>query len=185
MTVNIYRVNSQPDNMVLVADLMDRDRGMANQERKKLVGERLRAARAAQRPRPWTQDRLVYELEQAGRRAKIDVPSRSSSKVRVSRWENGHSYPDQVNRELLRIVFRATDEALGFSSQGETATIDAKLEPVPFQAEWTVAFEQVTSDWGSDMERRDFLRGTAFMAAASTLPALQWLTGSSEVIEKT
>lgn len=141
---------------------------------------RLRAMRRAQKPTPWTQERLAHEIEQAARHLGIRVPGRRSLKVQVSRWENGHTVPDARNRELLRRVFRATDEELGFRRVAEREPVD--FEPIAFRVSWAIGFEQAAAEWELDMNRRRFLRTSGYVAAASTTPALQWLVGQPEEI---
>jgi hypothetical protein len=141
---------------------------------------RLAAMRLAQSPNPWTQERLVHELMRAAQHTGAPVRSRASLKVQVSRWENGHVVPDAKNRVLLRLVFRTTDEELGFSDYPRGGTME--IEPVPFQADWITSFDQAASQWSLDMQRRQFLKGSAYAAAASTGPALQWFLGRPETI---
>ncbi len=126
------------------------DRRGVDSARKSLVGERLRALRAAQAPHGWTQDRLVHELEQVARRTGLPAPSKGSSKVQVSRWENGHTYPDARNRELLRTALGATDEDLGFSNSlaagAGRALVDAERAEIAVKVEELRAYiEEMTS----------------------------------------
>lgn len=39
----------------------------------------------------------------------------------ISRWENGHQIPDEMARQVLRIMYSATDAELGFTSAAPTA----------------------------------------------------------------
>ena len=146
------------------------------------VPNRLSAYRAARLPHGWTQERLVLELELAGKALGIPVASRASLKVQISRWENGHHPVSENYRALFRHIFNATDEQLGFTTFCRDESIEDDLEPVSFKGTWVVAFHQAASDWEVDMERRDFLRTAAFAAGASTSPALQWLVSDPEVI---
>jgi transcriptional regulator with XRE-family HTH domain len=71
----------------------------------------------ARRDRDWSQTRLIAEMERAaGRRGKT-LPSRETLKSRISRWENGHSTPDDFYRLLLREAFGLDDGELGFAIQ--------------------------------------------------------------------
>ena len=51
---------------------------------------------------------------------------------------------------------------------------------VPFRDSWTETFDQAAEEWKSDVQRRSFLRGSTYLAAASVTPALQWLLGHPE-----
>jgi hypothetical protein len=151
---------------------------------KALHPNRLRQYRLSRPPRGWTQDRLILELETVGAAMEIPVATRASLKVQVSRWENGYPVSDEY-RTLFRHIFRATDAQLGFPTGVVDERMAAGLVPVAFHATWGDAFGQVAKDWDVDMRRRGFLKGAAYVAAASTSPALQWLLGESEVIAQT
>lgn len=139
----------------------------------------LRRLRASQRPRPWTQDRLIWEIECVARELGVDVASRASLKVQVSRWENGRVAVGPEYRRLFRHIYRATDEGLGFTATAAGETMAASLPPVLFCGSWAEAFAQAAEEWDVDVERREFLKATAFVTAA-TSPALQWLLGQPE-----
>lgn len=145
------------------------------------VPNRLKEYRLAQRPRPWTQERLIHELQRVGAHLGVDVASRTSLKVQVSRWENGENIGEKY-RALFRFIYKATDMELGFCDTSTRETLVPQLAPVAFLGNWTEAFDQAAKEWKSDMERRGFLRGSAYGAAASTTPALQWLLGAPEAV---
>src|SRR6476659_2918325 len=71
--------------------------------------------RTARRDRDWSQTRLIAELQRVALRRGIALPSLETLKSRVSRWENGHSVPDEFYRQLLREAFGMDDHELGFS----------------------------------------------------------------------
>lgn len=142
----------------------------------------LRAMRLAQQPKPWTQDRVVYELERLGRELRIPVASRRSLKVQVSRWENGHIEVGENYRVLFRRIYKATDEQLGFVKSGAGGSAASVLAPVPFKGTWDAAFDLAAQEWKTDLERRDFLKGAAYVTGAASVPALQWLLGQPEPV---
>lgn len=72
---------------------------------------RIKAARVA---RGWSQARLVSELSRMAARQGKHLPDPATVKSRVSRWENGHSKPDDFYRQLLREAFGMDDRELGF-----------------------------------------------------------------------
>jgi hypothetical protein len=77
----------------------------------------------------WSQARLISELKRRGRAAGFAVMGRSSLKTALSRWENAHFVPDQHYRRLLRDIFGATDDELGFASVTVCA-VDQNLRSV-------------------------------------------------------
>jgi hypothetical protein len=145
---------------------------------------RLREYRLSQRPKPWTQGRLIYELERVGAAMGVAVASRPSLKVQVSRWENGHHPVSDDYRRLFRHIYRATDTELGFAGKPVDEKMSSSLTPVSFHTSWVDSFESAVKDWDVDVERRSLLKGATFLATASTSPALQWLLGQSEVIAR-
>lgn len=140
---------------------------------------KLRWHRVSQRPGPWTQDRLICEIECVARELGTHVASRASLKVQVSRWENGRVAVGSEYRTLFRHIYRATDEELGFTCAVNDETMAGSLTPVSFHGSWVEAFGQAAEEWDVDVERRDFLKGAAYVIAA-TSPALQWLLGHPE-----
>ncbi len=114
---------------------------------KAAVANQLRAYRLTRRPRSWTQDRLVLELELAGRALGVPVASRASLKVQISRWENGHHPVSESYRALFRRIYGATDEQLGFISIPASGRIEDEVAPVSFNTAWDVAFGQAARDW--------------------------------------
>jgi hypothetical protein len=49
----------------------------------------------------------------------VALPSLQTLKSRVSRWENGHSVPDEFYRQLLREALGMDDRELGFTPEAE------------------------------------------------------------------
>jgi transcriptional regulator with XRE-family HTH domain len=65
----------------------------------------------------WSQLRLVTELERASIAHGIRPPTRASLKTQVSRWENGHTDPDDLYSSLLAEVYATTPADLGLLRQ--------------------------------------------------------------------
>jgi transcriptional regulator with XRE-family HTH domain len=65
----------------------------------------------------WSQLRLVTELERASIAHGIRPPTRASLKTQVSRWENGHTDPDDLYSSLLAEVYATTPADLGLRRQ--------------------------------------------------------------------
>ncbi len=82
------------------------------------MSSRLRAARLA---RGWSQTRLLHEIERRGQQAGVPVMRKASLRTAVSRWENGHVVPDELNRRLLREVYGLTDDELGLNQDAAAA----------------------------------------------------------------
>jgi transcriptional regulator with XRE-family HTH domain len=72
--------------------------------------------KGARKERGWSQTRLIAELAKIADRRGVTLPSRETMKARVSRWENGHSKPDEFYRQLLREAFGMDDRELGFAA---------------------------------------------------------------------
>jgi hypothetical protein len=119
---------------------------------------RLREYRLSQRPKPWTQGRLIYELERVGAAMGVAVASRPSLKVQVSRWENGHHPVSDDYRRLFRHIYRATDTELGFAGKPVDEKMSSSLTPVSFHTSWVDSFESAVKDWDVDVERRSLLK---------------------------
>jgi transcriptional regulator with XRE-family HTH domain len=129
----------------------------------------------------WTQYRLVVEIERVAKQLNIPVAQRASLKVQISRWENGGSVSPKY-RQILRHIYRLTDDGLGFATNSPELRSIKRLTPVPFHENWAEAFDLAVEEWNLDLERRNFLAGVGYAAAASTSPALQWLLGQPEAI---
>ena len=67
---------------------------------------------AARRARGWSQLRVVVELESRGARRRLAMPSRTSLKTQLSRWENG-TIPDEPYRTLLAELYERELGELG------------------------------------------------------------------------
>lgn len=80
----------------------------------------------ARRARGWSQLRLLVELERLAVTQGLPVPSRSSLKTEISRWENGHVNPSEPYVGLLAQVYELTPGELGLSGA-------APLPLVPIQ----------------------------------------------------
>src|SRR4029450_12003316 len=83
----------------------------------------------------WTQYRLVVEIERVAKQLNIPVAQRASLKVQVSRWENGGSVSPKY-RQILRHIYRLTDDDLGFATDGPELKSKTRLTPVPFHGNW-------------------------------------------------
>lgn len=57
--------------------------------------------RHARMQRRWGQMRLLHEMRLSARRHGLDLPSDTSLRPMLSRWERGHARPDQINRRLV------------------------------------------------------------------------------------
>jgi len=68
---------------------------------------------AARRARGWSQLRVAVELETRGARRRLTMPSRTSLKTQLSRWENGHVRPHEPYVGLLTEIYELTPTQLG------------------------------------------------------------------------
>lgn len=80
------------------------------------------------RGRGWSQQRLLAELTQLAQQRGRALPTRTSLRVMLSRWENGHNVPDAESRELLSAALGCDEYDLGVGESG--APIEG-LEPTP------------------------------------------------------
>jgi hypothetical protein len=112
------------------------------------------------------------------------IASRASLKTELSRWENGHTKVRPEYRALFRLIYKSSDNELGFRSDLTDEIIMAALTPVSFREPWDTSFASAAEEWVRTVERREFLKGAAYVAASSTTPALQWLVGEPEKIER-
>ncbi|HZJ39587.1 MAG TPA: helix-turn-helix transcriptional regulator, partial [Demequina sp.] len=74
---------------------------------------------AARRARGWSQLRVVVELESRGVRRRLAMPSRTSLKTQLSRWENGHVRPGQPYVGLLAAIYELTPVQLGLVAHAD------------------------------------------------------------------
>jgi transcriptional regulator with XRE-family HTH domain len=79
---------------------------------------RLQAARKA---RGWSQLRLLTELERLAAFRGLAVPSRSSLKTELSRWENGHVTPKEPYVGLLAEIYDLAPTDLGLPTAAPQA----------------------------------------------------------------
>src|SRR3954468_2744073 len=139
--------------------------------------------RAVRQRLGWKQERTILELERQAAGAGVRTASRSSLKTELSRWANGHKRISAEYRALFRLIYRASDEELGFRSGLQDETIDPTLTGVSFLNGWEDSFTTSAQEWTKTVERREFLKGMAYAASSATTPALQWLVSGGEVLD--
>lgn len=83
---------------------------------------------ALRRSMGWSQERLLVEMERHAPTIGIQLASRSSMRIKLSRWENGHNVPELLSRRLLCHIFDCDEEALGIE---ESAAPIEGSEPPP------------------------------------------------------
>ena len=135
----------------------------------------LKAARTA---RGWSQARVIHEMQRHAAAAGVPIASPDSLKTQLSRWENGHRMPDAVHRQILRAVFGMTDDQLGFTSPAGNTT--DHVVGLVFPDNWQAGITSAADLWQGDMDRRDFLRGSAFVSAAFSTPVLHFLVSGDD-----
>src|SRR4051794_35595733 len=127
-----------------------RQLGVSAMSGKSGAPNRLEAIRLS---RGWTQYRLVIEIEQVARQLTIPIAQRMSLKVQVSRWENGGAISPKYRR-ILKIIYRASDDELGFTTSDHEDKGTGRLPPIPFHGSWIEAFELAAKEWDVDVKRR-------------------------------
>jgi transcriptional regulator with XRE-family HTH domain len=70
--------------------------------------------RQARQRRGWSQEQAIVRLENLGRAMGIELPARSSLRTLLSLFENGHRPVPEPYQPVLRELYRATDEELGW-----------------------------------------------------------------------
>jgi transcriptional regulator with XRE-family HTH domain len=135
----------------------------------------LKAARTA---RGWSQARVIHDMQRYAAAAGVPVASPDSLKTQLSRWENGHRMPDAVHRQILRAVFGMTDDQLGFTSPAGNTT--DHVVGLVFPDNWQAGITSAADLWQGDMDRRGFLRGSAFVSAAFSTPVLHFLVSGDD-----
>lgn len=89
----------------------------------------MNALRQARNARGWSQNRLVYEIEQFAQRRSLVVAARASLKTYVSEWENGKRPIGHEHAMILRGVFGLTDsELFGTSEPAGQLLVDGYAE---------------------------------------------------------
>lgn len=134
----------------------------------------------ARAQRGWSQTRTIFELRRHAGRLGVSIASDASLKTSISRWENGHRTPEHVYRELLVAVYGCSAAELGF----DLDTHDDQGVGLRFADDLTSVVDDVGSLWRGDMDRRTFLSGAAFSAAAFTTPTLRWLVTNDPAPER-
>jgi transcriptional regulator with XRE-family HTH domain len=125
--------------------------------------------------RPLPQGRIAgcFGLTQA-QLSRIENGSPIVHLDRLIQWARTLSIPE----ELLWFALPHDPRSHESGVVGRTDPLNRTA--VPFRDSWTETFDQAAEDWTSDLQRRDFLRGTAYLATATVTPALQWLLGHPE-----
>lgn len=85
--------------------------------------------RELRRGRGWSQSRLLHAVQQLAAAEGSALPEPASLRVMLSRWENGHTIPDDVYRRYLRIVLACTDADLGAPGDDTGSLAPGSLEP--------------------------------------------------------
>ena len=146
---------------------------------------KLREFRRRQQPRPWTQERLAVEVARVAASLRIPITTnRKSLVVELSRWENGRHQVGPEYRRIFRTIYGVTDEQLGFLDTSPSETMPASWKNVSLRQPWAESLVQAQAEWGADLERREFLKGAAYIAAASTTPALEWVLTEPDEISR-
>ncbi|HET9872235.1 MAG TPA: helix-turn-helix transcriptional regulator [Propionibacteriaceae bacterium] len=129
------------------------------------------ALQQARLDRHWSQARAIAELQRHARAVGVALPSHSSLKTELSRWENGHRKPDTLYCRLFQLAYGRTAEQLGLGQvQDDTA--------LGVSADWQECVVNAARLWSEDMNRRDFLKSAAFVAGGYAGPSLHALVSS-------
>jgi transcriptional regulator with XRE-family HTH domain len=130
------------------------------------------ALRAARAERNWSQSRVIAELQKHARSLGVTLPSPSSLKTELSRWENGHRTPDAFYQRLFAMAYGRSPEDLGIAQDDADA-------PLALGETWEESVSTASRFWRRDLDRRDFLKSSAFTAAAFAAPTLHALVGTA------
>lgn len=84
--------------------------------------------RSARQARGWSQNRLLYEVENFARQRAISLAGSASLKVYISQWENGHRIIGDPYRHILRVLLGLTDEELAGDPPGVPQFVDGYAE---------------------------------------------------------
>lgn len=122
--------------------------------------------------RPLSQERVAgwFGLTQA-QLSRIETGSPIVHLDRLTQWARTLSIPAE------KLWFALPDDNPPAEPDATSRIESFTPTAVPFRGRWTETFDQAMEEWKSDVQRRDFLRGTAYLATASATPALQWLLG--------
>ena len=69
----------------------------------------------------WKQAQAIHALMQAAASQGVTIATAASLKTMLSKWENGHSRPDQVSQRLLCRVYGQSPEELGLANPDGSA----------------------------------------------------------------
>ena len=133
----------------------------------------MNALRQARIELGWSQSRLIAELQRQARSLGKTLPPASSLKTQVSRWENGHKTPDAFHQRLFAMTYRRSPEELGIAS-------DDAHTSLAFGETWEESVATASQLWRRDLDRRNFLKSSAFSAAAFAAPTLHALMGNAD-----
>jgi transcriptional regulator with XRE-family HTH domain len=131
------------------------------------------ALRQARTERSWSQSRAIAELQKYARSLGVSLPSPSSLKTELSRWENGHRAPDAFYQRLFEMVYDRTATDLGIAQPDPDTALS-------FGGTWEEYVMSASELWNRDLSRRDFLRSTTFTAAVFATPSLHALVSNTD-----
>lgn len=129
------------------------------------------ALRQARKDLGWSQARAIAELEHHARTLGVSLPSPSSLKTELSRWENGHRTPDAFYQRLFERAYRRSPTELGISQADDDS-------PLVLYENWEECVMSAAEFWKRDLDRREFLRSSAFAATAFAAPTLHAIVSS-------
>ena len=130
------------------------------------------ALRDARAQHHWSQSRAIAELQKHARSLGVTLPSPTSLKTELSRWENGHRTPDAFYQRLFAMAYGRTPVDLGFVQEPDLIT--------DLGATWDESVAIAARLWRQDVDRRDFLTASAFTAAAFAAPTLHALVSNAD-----
>ena len=81
------------------------------------------ALRQARKDLGWSQARAIAELERFASAAGVSLPSPSSLKTELSRWENGHRTPDAFYQRLFERAYGRSSSELGISHTDDESPV--------------------------------------------------------------
>jgi transcriptional regulator with XRE-family HTH domain len=99
-----------------------------------------------------------------------------AARTTVARWETGEIVPGLWVRPRLAEILQVPLEHLaGLLAPDSEGTIAVGTVPV-LDLEWERSMKEAIEMWQQDLQRRQFLAGVTFSAAAYLVPALRSLT---------